>query len=297
MLVEAVGLGVLFLLAFGNGANDAGKSIAPLMIDPGGTGWRPSRRALIWGGLFTGLGSVSAILISTRLLSVFTPENLLQTTPGSAFILAALIGAALWVVAATLLRLPVSTTHAILGAVLLQAVYLYGTSNLDWALLTWRILLPLVAGPFAALLGVAILDRLIRRRRAKQDDGSGRVGKAQWASSAATAYARGVNDAPKMVALGVFFVLTTPVETFSYLVVAVAVVMGSLVWGDRVAKTVLGRTQSMEQGQKVKAGIATAALLSAGAYFGDAFSATQVSESAAAGGRGSGWWGSPRTCR
>jgi len=69
--VEELGLAALFALAFANGANDAGKSVASLMM-PGPSGSPPKRRALLWGGFFTGVGSVTAILISGRLFSVFT---------------------------------------------------------------------------------------------------------------------------------------------------------------------------------------------------------------------------------
>ena len=69
------------------------------------------------------------------------------------------------------------------------------------------------------------------------------------------------------------------------MVVGVAVVAGSLVWGDRVAKTLIGRTPQ-HRGHRLKAHAATAFLVSAGAYFGDAFSTTHVSDGAAAGHHG-----------
>lgn len=280
----AVGLGVLFALAFGNGANDAGKSVASLMTDPETAGFRPTYKALLWGGLFSGLGSLSAIIISGNLFSVFTPEEFLQSTPGYSFILAAVLGAALWILAGTIFRFPVSTTHAIVGSIIVQAAYLFGTSTLAWNFLVWRVLLPLAAGPFAALVGVYLLDILMRTRRAKSE-GPPRIGAAQWGSSAAAAYARGVNDAPKMAALGVFLLFGTPDESkfLSYLVVGAAVVVGSLVWGDRVAKTLVGKSVPLGGGQRVRADATTAALLSAGAVFGDAFSATQVSAAAEGG--------------
>src|SRR2546425_2130476 len=146
-LTADLGLGVLFILAFGNGANDVGKSIVALMTDPETSTFRPRYSPLVWGGLFSGLGSVSAILISVRLFSAFAPQSFLQTTPGSSFILAALVGAATWILLATLLRIQVSTTHAIIGAIIIQAVYLFGSSGLQWSFLIWRILLPLAAGP------------------------------------------------------------------------------------------------------------------------------------------------------
>src|SRR2546430_9829704 len=275
-----IGLAVLFVLAFGNGANDVGKSIIALMTDPETATFRPRYSPLVWGGIFSGLGSVAAIVISVRLFSAFTPQSFLQTAPGSSFILAALAGAAAWILLATLLRIQVSTTHAIVGAIIVQAVYLLGASSLQWDLLIWRILLPLAAGPFAALVGVYILSRLLHRRGAEASEtSSGRVGLADWSSAAGVAFARGVNDAPKMAALGTFLLLSTPEDTvwLPYVIVGVAVVAGSLVWGDRVAKTLIGHTPQ-QRGHRLKAHAATAVLISAGAYFGDAFTTTRSEE-------------------
>src|SRR5207237_9291425 len=118
--------------------------------------------------------------------------------------------AAAWILLATLLRIQVSTTHAIVGAIIVQAIFLFGSSGLEWSFLIWRILLPLAAGPFAALLGVYFLSRLSRRRGAEADDASSRrVGVADWGSSAGVAFARGVNGAPKIAALGKFPLLGT----------------------------------------------------------------------------------------
>src|SRR5206468_3109294 len=250
-----IGLVVLFVLAFGNGANDVGKSIVALMTDPETATFRPRYSPLVWGGIFSGLGSVAAILISVRLFSAFTPQSFLQTAPGSSFILAALAGAAAWILLATLLRIQVSTTHAIVGAIIVQAVYLLGASSLQWDFLIWRILLPLAAGPFAAFVGVYVLSRLSHRRGAEASEtSSGRVGIADWGSAAGVAFARGVNDALKMAALGTFLLLGTPEDTvwLPYVIVGVAVVAGSLVWGDRADKTLIGHSPQ-QRGHRLKA--------------------------------------------
>ena len=280
----------LFVLAFANGANDVGKSVVSLMIGRGASG-PGGRRPLVWGGIFSGLGSASAILISGKLFSVFSPHTLLRTNPAFSFALAALIGTTVWVLLATILRLPVSTTHAIVGAIVLPAVYFYGSSSLAWNVLGERVVLPLAGGPFIALIGAYLLDRLTRGRQASEVQKPSRFRLAHYGTAAATSYARGVNDAPKMVALGAFLLpLSAQAGAASlYLVVVVAVVAGSLVWGDRVARTLAGRAGTLGHGQRVKAGFATAALLSAGAYFGEALSTTQVSAGATAGaGGGSG---------
>jgi PiT family inorganic phosphate transporter len=280
--IEELGLAALFALAFANGANDAGKSVASLMM-PGPSGSPPKKRKpLIWGGIFTGIGSVSAILISGRLFTVFTPQSLLHTTPESSFVLAALAGATLWILAATLLRLPVSSTHAIIGALVLLAVYLFGVSVVRWDFLLYRVVLPLAGGPIAALVGIYIIDRLTRRTGTPGKPRPRLASIEHWGSGAAVSYARGINDAPKMAALGAFFWVP-------YSIVAVAVLLGSLVLGHRVVVTAIGRHAALDQVQRSKAGAATALVVSAGALLGAPMSTTQVHEgsNAGIGGRGS----------
>ena len=286
---EVLGLAALFLLAFANGANDAGKSVVTLEA-PGPAGSPIRKRPLAWGGFFTGIGSVAAILISGRLLTVFTPQTLVQPLPArlldSTFVLAALAGATLWILAATLVRLPISSTHAIVGALVIPAVYLYGSSAVQWSYLLIRIVLPLAGGPVAALIGVYIIDRLVAPKAAAQGKPPTRSTKlAHWATGAATAFARGINDAPKMAALGAFFLLANPSESawLPYSIIAVAVLLGSIVLGHRVVVTAIGKHASLDQVQKSKANAATALVVSAGALIGAPLSTTQVHQGSSAG--------------
>jgi PiT family inorganic phosphate transporter len=287
LIVEDIGLGVLFVLAFANGANDVGKSVASLMSTSGPGGPRLGRRPLLWGGVFSGLGSVSAILISGRLLTVFTPQSILRNTTDSSFILAVLAGATLWILLATLFRLPVSTTHTILGAVLLQGIFLFGVSSLKLDFLAIRVILPLAAGPFVALIALSVLRRLTRRPQTQTSERkSPRFAKiSHWGSAAATAYARGINDAPKMAALGAFFFVagSTYAVWGPYSIVAVAIVAGSLVLGHRVALELVKRVIPLDHTQRLQAGIVTAALVSVGAYLGAPLSTTHVHAGSTAG--------------
>src|SRR2546426_617688 len=138
------------------------------MIDPNTATFRQSYKALLWGGILSGIGSIAAILIAGRLFSVFTPQSIMLSSPGSLFILNALFGATVWVLIGTLLRVPVSTTHGIVGAIIIQAWYFYGSSSLEWNFLIWRILLPLMAGPIAAIFGAYVLAKLERKRAENQ---------------------------------------------------------------------------------------------------------------------------------
>jgi phosphate/sulfate permease len=285
LLVEEVGLNVLFVLAFANGANDVGKSVASLMSTAGPGDPRLRRRALLWGGVFSGLGSISAILISGRLLTVFTPQSILRNSTDSSFILAVLAGATIWILIATLFRLPVSTTHTILGAVLLQGIFLFGVSSLKLDFLAIRVILPLAAGPFVALIALSVIRRLTRRPQTSEKKSPRFAKVSHWGSAAATAYARGINDAPKMAALGAFFFVagSTYAVWGPYSIVAVAIVAGSLVLGHRVALELVKRVVPLDHTQRLQAGIVTAALVSVGAYLGAPLSTTHVHAGSTAG--------------
>src|SRR5215472_5372104 len=285
--IEELGLIGLFVLAFANGANDAGKSVVSLEM-PGPSGTPIRRRPLAWGGFFTGLGSLAAILISGRLLQAFTPQSFLVPTPELTFVLAALSGAALWILLGTFLRLPVSSTHAIVGGIIVLGVYLYGTSQIHWSFLLIRVVLPLAGGPIAALVGIYALDRMTRKKtktpqEPKPPTRSTKI--VHWLTGAATAFARGINDAPKMAALGAFFLLAYPSEStwVPYSIIAVAVLLGSLALGHRVVVTAIGPHGSLDHVQRSKANAATAIVVSAGAILGAPMSTTQVHNGSSAG--------------
>jgi phosphate/sulfate permease len=199
--------------------------------------------------------------------------------------LAVLVGATIWILIATLFRLPVSTTHTILGAVLLQGIFLFGVSSLKLDFLAIRVILPLAAGPFVALIALSILRRLTRRPQTSEKKSPRFAKISRWGSAAATAYARGINDAPKMAALGAFFFVagSTYAVWGPYSIVAVAIVAGSLVLGHRVALELVKHVVPLDHTQRLQAGIVTATLVSVGAYLGAPLSTTHVHEGSTAG--------------
>lgn len=102
-----------------------------------------------------------------------------------------------------------------------------------------------------------------------------------WLSSAATSFARGLNDAPKIVALG--FAASTGIETGSlpfYAAIAVAMTAGSLVGGFRVTETLARRVTRMSPAEGFSANLVTSLLVGGASLAALPVSTTHVSSSA-----------------
>jgi len=149
-----------FALAYTNGSNDVSKGVATLV----GSGVTSYRRAILWGTLWTGTGGIAAAFLSHAMIQTFGSSLLAPGIhPSFAAAFATIAGATLWVAIATIKRLPVSTTHAIVGAVAGVALLAYGTGGVNWSSLVSKIALPLLLSPVAALALTAVLLRISRR--------------------------------------------------------------------------------------------------------------------------------------
>ena len=108
-----------------------------------------------------------------------------------------------------------------------------------------------------------------------------------WLSSGAASFARGLNDVPKIVAIGAFTLVPwgmTPNEIL--FVVTGAMAAGSLAAGIRVARRLGDDITPLDHVEGAKANFATAVLVGLAAGRGFPLSTTQVSASAIAGASG-----------
>ncbi len=156
-------LAVLFL-AYANGANDNFKGVATLF----GSRTADYRRALAWATLTTFAGSLTALWVSKGLAKTFSGNGLVPAvvTAEPAFLLAVGLGAAATVTLATVTGFPISTTHALTGA-LAGAGWMAAGSLLNVAALGRSFFLPLLVSPllaFGITLALYPLFRGIRER-------------------------------------------------------------------------------------------------------------------------------------
>ena len=154
-------LAVCFL-AYSNGANDNFKGVASLF----GSKTTGYRTAIGWATVCTFAGSVAAIFLAQALLSKFSGKGLVpDSLVGSEyFLLAVAVGAGVTVILATLTGFPISTTHALTGAMVGSGWVAVG-SQVNLGVLGKAFFLPLLLSPVLAVALGASLYLIFRWSR------------------------------------------------------------------------------------------------------------------------------------
>jgi PiT family inorganic phosphate transporter len=317
-------------LAFANGANDVSKGIATLV----GSGTTNYRAAVLWGTVWTVAGALAAAVASQGLVATFSGKGLLANPPsGSGFLLAVACGAIAWLLIANLTGLPVSTTHALAGALCGAGIMAAGIPGVVWTGVAKKVALPLALSPLISLGLMLILAPVVvplfrrahrfcvcveRRETLPAVAGAAlaaslpaldlvaasdcppetlvRVGlldSLHWASAGATSFFRGLNDTPKILALGVAATAGFGISGFTfYALVAAAMGLGSVIGGFRVTETLAKKVTRISQDDGLLANLTTSGFVCAASLWGLPVSTTHVSSGAilgiAAGSKGPG---------
>jgi PiT family inorganic phosphate transporter len=333
-------------VAYANGANDNFKGVATLF----GSGLAEYRKSLIWATVTTIAGSVTALFLAGTLVSIFQgkgllPAGLAQSQP---FLAAGISGAALTVLLATKLGMPISTTHALTGS-LLGAGMVAAGMELGFQTLLGKFFAPLLISPLVALsaaaVGYPLFSGLLQSLGVNREScvcvaesDMGLVAAPQGAlfvettpglrvivesaaacarpaegikfgvnvekaldaghfiSAGAVSFARGLNDTPKIVALG----LAVSVIDFNWSIFLVAATMalGGLVHSRKIADTVSKRITGMDADHGFVANLVTSILVICASRWGLPVSTTHVSCGALFGigiANGQARWGMIRT--
>lgn len=146
-----------FVLAFANGANDNVKGVATLI---GGRAMSV-KAALVYAAATTFLGSMAALLLAHGLLDKFSGKGLVDSTLAASPVFLGCVGlaAAATVLLATRIGMPISTTHALLGAI--TGVGL-GAGALHASAILSTFVVPLLVVPVVALALAAAAYRAFR---------------------------------------------------------------------------------------------------------------------------------------
>lgn len=271
MLTFYLFLAVCFV-AFTNGANANFKGVASLY----GSGTTSRRRALYWGTATTFAGSIAAFFLAEGLLKTFSgrgivPDELVQSPT---FVSAVAVGAALTSFLATRFGFPVSTTHALVGA-LLGAGLAGSGSGVQFTALGTNFLYPLFFSPIVAMFFGAVVYWLLKTMRWIPDQRTGTLDTLHYLSTGAASFARGLNDTPKMVAL--LLVAPSVDIRWGFLAVAISIAVGGLLDADGVAETLGKKLTGMNPGQGFAASLVTAGLVTTASFHSMPVSTTHVS--------------------
>lgn len=318
-------VGATLFVAYANGANDNFKGVATLF----GSGTADYRRALGWATITTLAGSLTAFFLATRLVSMFqgkglVPGFLIQSQP---FLAAVIFGAALTVILATKISIPISTTHSLTGALLGSGLVAVG-AQLGFQTLSAGFFLPLLVSPVIAValavLGYPLFSRAIAYAGLTNENcvcvgnklvptfvtadgmvftettpglrvivasetacaqqlfgtvfginGQRLLDIGHFLSAGAVSFARGLNDTPKLVALG----LAVSVLDLAWSVVLVALFMalGGVMHSKKIAETVGKRITPMDGDQGFVANLVTSFLVIFASKWGLPVSTTHVS--------------------
>ena len=163
-LVIAIVVG--FYMAWNIGANDVANAFGTSV----GSGALTLGRALLLAGIceFGGAFFVGANVADTIKGDIIPAESFTDPGQFGVGMLAALLAASIWLNVATFFAQPVSTTHAIIGAVIGFAVVAVGPGHVNWSSMgaiaaSW-VISPLVGGSLAYVI-YRLIKRLILSNR------------------------------------------------------------------------------------------------------------------------------------
>ncbi|WP_206809937.1 inorganic phosphate transporter [Paradesulfitobacterium ferrireducens] len=273
--LTSFGVACMAWLAFENGGNDISKSVATL-ISGGVTNYRI---AILTGSVATLIGGITSAWLGRQMVKLFSSGLLDVTKFPSSIALATLVGAILWVALATRISMPVSTTHAITGAITGAGIISLGFNHIKWGALNSKVVIPLLASPVISIIVAYILWNIIMRLPEGHY-----LRSVHFLSSMFATFARAVNDTPKIVALGFFITSTTGLNASTitplFFITAIAMALGSYVKGLPVTRLLAEKLTKMDDREAFGANITTAFLVSTASKLGLPVSTTHVISSA-----------------
>lgn len=271
MLLVLLFLSVGFV-AFTNGANANFKGVASLY----GSRTATFKQALLWGTATTLGGSLTAMWLADGMLKKFSGRGLVpdEMVQSPTFVTAAASGAALTSFLATRFGFPVSTTHALVGA-LLGAGLAGSGSQVHFEALVSLFVVPLLFSPAVALVISVLAYSLLKLAGQLREGRTRTLDVLHFLSSGAASFARGLNDTPKMVAL----LLVAPHfdRTLAFVLVSIMIAVGAMIDSRRVAETLAKKITDMNPTEGFVASLVTAGLVSTASWHSWPVSTTHVS--------------------
>lgn len=162
MIFTLLLIAAVFFLSYSNGANDNFKGVATLY----GSETATYKKALMWATVCTAAGCIVSLGVAGELVQAFSGKGLVSDAlSGSPYFLVSIAAAAaLTIYLATVIGMPTSTTHALLGAMLGVALVTDRTA-VSWNVVMSKFVFPLLVSPLVSIGASGTLYVLLRRIR------------------------------------------------------------------------------------------------------------------------------------
>lgn len=235
---------------FLNGANDRANAIATVTATKALT----PVKALILASVFNLAGAcVSTKVAETIGKGIILPEDITLV-----IIAVGVFGAVVWVFICTLLGIPISVSHSLVGGLLGAGIAAGGLGIINWEILNNKVFLAIVLGPFAGFVVGALLFSFISWllylffKKTPATETEGVFKKLQIISASFMAFSHGMNDAQNamgvitiaLLAGGIIPVFDVPL--WVKLSCGVMMGLGTFFFGWRVMKTLGWRLTKLE---------------------------------------------------
>lgn len=279
-------LGVGLYMAWNIGAND----VANAMGTSVGSRAITLKQAVVIAGIMEFLGAVffGEHVTDTIRKGIVDPSKIVDPHIIAIGALSALLGAGLWLTFATWKRLPVSTTHSIVGGMLGFGLAALGFGGISWGGIgriaaSW-IISP-IAGAIAAFLIFTLIQKFLIGRLEEPARAERVFARFQVLTAGYVAFAHGSNDVanaigPIAAALtygsGASVSPTVAVPMWLFAFGGIGIVLGLSTWGYRVMETIGKRVTEITPTRGFSAEFATASVVLANSYIGMPISTTHV---------------------
>lgn len=281
-LVIPAGMIIMAGLGYVEGSNSIGEGVATLV----GGDVASVQKALAWGSVWSAAGCAAAFVLASALLHTFTHDFFVPGThPTQMLGITVMVTVLIWMTVATRVRMPVSANHSTAGALVGAAMVAVGVSHIRWESLVGKVIVPIALSPVVAAVAGLLLFWLFYSLRSHLSQGA--IDRLHWLSSAGASFSKGLNQAPKIAAMGTFILLSahqsgrTPFWVFG--LIAFAMGLGSFLGGTRVTRTLANDLTDMDRTQAFTANLTTALLVGVAAHEGLPVSDAQVGSGAISG--------------
>ena len=272
IITAALGFG------FTNGLNDAANAIATAI----GSRVLSPRNAVIMAAFFNLVGTLSGSLLGAYVAKtigkgIVMPEALTLYT-----VVAGVVAAIIWVVAATYYGMPLSVSHSLVAGLLGAGIAAAGTGAIVWGVFG-RVLLAVILAPllgFAGGFGLMVIIMWLFRH-SPPDTVNNIFSKVQIIATAFVAYAHGKNDGQMpigIIALGLMIYYSKEQFDIPLWVIfasAISVALGIAFGGWRVIRTVGTKITTLRPVHGSAAETSAAAVIEAASNLGIPVSTTQ----------------------